>query len=195
MAVPGAAGGQFFGGYICKRLNLKVKGMLRFMIIVCVLAMILDNVVWVRCTQENIAGVNTQYSHRYWNGTCTGSWQSVITDNDNCVINENSCKLFRKELQAFTIIHYSPWIQYSVKHTHFNISYFVLYIKPNNLVKLHVIPGTRKIYPNLYPVHVILTVAVVPSSIPQCAVNMVCNILPPVMPDALQQVLTTRYLF
>ncbi|XP_060072652.1 solute carrier organic anion transporter family member 4C1-like [Ylistrum balloti] len=65
VAVPGAAGGQFVSGYLCKRLNLKVRGMLRFIIIVCILATVLDFCVWMRCSQETIVGVNMQYSTGY----------------------------------------------------------------------------------------------------------------------------------
>ena len=61
VAVPGAAGGQFIGGIICKKWKLKVKGMLRLNVIVCILALLLDAVVWVRCDLEDIAGVNVGY--------------------------------------------------------------------------------------------------------------------------------------
>ncbi|OWF36138.1 Solute carrier organic anion transporter family member 4C1 [Mizuhopecten yessoensis] len=65
VAVPGAAGGQLASGYLCKRLNLKVRGMLRLIIIVCLLAAILDVCVWIRCEQDTIVGVNSQYSISY----------------------------------------------------------------------------------------------------------------------------------
>ena len=61
VAVPGAAGGQFIGGIICKKWKLKVKGMLRLNVIVCILALLLDAVVWIRCDLEDIAGVNVGY--------------------------------------------------------------------------------------------------------------------------------------
>jgi hypothetical protein len=62
MAVPGAAGGQFIGGLVCKRWKLRIQGMLRLNIILCVAAMLLDTVVWIRCPEDTVAGVNTQYS-------------------------------------------------------------------------------------------------------------------------------------
>ncbi|XP_071143715.1 solute carrier organic anion transporter family member 4C1-like isoform X2 [Mytilus edulis] len=62
MAVPGAAGGQFIGGLVCKRWKLKIQGMLRLNIIVCIAAMILDTVVWIRCPEDSVAGVNIQYN-------------------------------------------------------------------------------------------------------------------------------------
>lgn len=60
-AVPGAAGGMFFGGLICNRLKLKVKGMLRFSIITCILTVIAVNILWISCDGVSFAGVNTQY--------------------------------------------------------------------------------------------------------------------------------------
>lgn len=65
VAVPGAAGGQFVSGLLCKRLNLKVKGMLRFVIIAAMSAGILDAAVWIRCQQATISGVTTQYSQSF----------------------------------------------------------------------------------------------------------------------------------
>lgn len=62
VAVPGAAGGQFVGGIICKKWKLKVKGMLRLNVIVCIIALLLDAVVWVRCDLEDIAGVTVGYN-------------------------------------------------------------------------------------------------------------------------------------
>ncbi|XP_048780929.2 solute carrier organic anion transporter family member 4C1-like isoform X3 [Ostrea edulis] len=61
IAVPGAAGGQFVGGMICKRWKLKVRGMLRLNVIVCVIALLLDAVIWVRCDLQDIAGVSVGY--------------------------------------------------------------------------------------------------------------------------------------
>lgn len=66
VAVPGAAGGQFVSGYLCKRLNLKVRGMLRLIICVCLIATVLDFCVWIRCEQETIVGVSSQYSTSYF---------------------------------------------------------------------------------------------------------------------------------
>lgn len=62
MAVPGAAGGQFIGGLVCKRWKLKIQGMIRLNIIVCITAMVLDSLVWIRCPEDIVAGVNIQYN-------------------------------------------------------------------------------------------------------------------------------------
>jgi len=61
MAVPGAAGGQFFGGFLCKRFKLKVKGCLRVPIICSSLAVLLSAVVWTRCDNAFFAGVTAPY--------------------------------------------------------------------------------------------------------------------------------------
>ncbi|KAL4217826.1 Solute carrier organic anion transporter [Mactra antiquata] len=61
MAVPGAAGGQFFGGFLCKRLNLKVKGSIRMPIICSALALLASGIMWARCDYKNVSGVTTGY--------------------------------------------------------------------------------------------------------------------------------------
>ena len=66
MAVPGAAGGQFFGGVLCKKLNLKVKGCIRVAIVCCSLTVVMSAAMWAKCDLGNFAGVTTHYnSNRY----------------------------------------------------------------------------------------------------------------------------------
>jgi hypothetical protein len=60
-AVPGAAGGMFFGGFICNRMKLKVRGMFRFAIITCILTVLAVNILWISCDQVKMAGVNEAY--------------------------------------------------------------------------------------------------------------------------------------
>ncbi|XP_045180504.2 solute carrier organic anion transporter family member 4C1-like [Mercenaria mercenaria] len=60
-AVPGAAGGMFFGGFICNRMKFKVRGMFRFSIITCMLTIISVNILWITCDEATFAGVNTAY--------------------------------------------------------------------------------------------------------------------------------------
>jgi organic anion transporter 4A/organic anion transporter 4C len=67
VAVPGAAGGQLVGGLICKKWKLKVRGMLRLNVIVCIIALFLDAVIWIRCDLEDIAGVSVGYFKGYIN--------------------------------------------------------------------------------------------------------------------------------
>lgn len=59
--IPGAAGGMFFGGFICNRLKLKVRGMLKVSIISCILAMVAVNILWISCEDLTFAGVNKEY--------------------------------------------------------------------------------------------------------------------------------------
>lgn len=80
MAVPGAAGGQFFGGYICKRLNLKVKGCIRVPIICSSMAVFVSIALWTKCDYSNIAGVSTSYS----NSSNTVLPQLIHDCNRNC---------------------------------------------------------------------------------------------------------------
>ena len=64
MAVPGAAGGQFFGGYMCKKLNLRVKGCIRVAIVCSSLAVLVSVAMWAKCDHKNIVGVTQNYNNR-----------------------------------------------------------------------------------------------------------------------------------
>ncbi|KAL3892413.1 hypothetical protein ACJMK2_004623 [Sinanodonta woodiana] len=63
VVVPGAAGGNFVGGLVCKCLKLKVKGMTRVSFIGCLLTSLFFAVLFLRCEQSKMAGVNHQYSN------------------------------------------------------------------------------------------------------------------------------------
>ncbi|XP_053383119.1 solute carrier organic anion transporter family member 4C1-like isoform X2 [Mercenaria mercenaria] len=80
MAVPGAAGGQFFGGYLCKCLKLKVKGCIRVAIICSSCAVLVSSVLWIRCNPGNVAGV----SREYLNSTNTVLPELIHTCNKDC---------------------------------------------------------------------------------------------------------------
>ena len=60
-AVPGAAGGMFFGGFICNKMKLKVRGMLKFSIITCGITILLVTLLWIKCDDVKMAGVNHPY--------------------------------------------------------------------------------------------------------------------------------------
>lgn len=62
IAVPGAAIGQFLGGYILRRLKLKVRGMLKMNMIFCIIVMVSSSVFWVHCDLGSIAGVTAAYN-------------------------------------------------------------------------------------------------------------------------------------
>lgn len=61
IAVPGAAFGQFFGGYLVHRFKLKVPQMIKFNIGCSTLVMVVAAAFWIKCEQNNIAGVTTGY--------------------------------------------------------------------------------------------------------------------------------------
>lgn len=79
-AVPGAAGGMFFGGFICNRLKLKVKGMLKFSIITCLLTVAAVNILWISCDIGDFAGVNKEYE----DGGQTNKVNSACNSGCNC---------------------------------------------------------------------------------------------------------------
>ena len=62
--MPGAAGGMFFGGFICNKLKLKVPGMLKFSIITCCITIALVTQLWISCGERKLAGVNHPYFNR-----------------------------------------------------------------------------------------------------------------------------------
>ncbi|KAF6041058.1 SLCO4C1 [Bugula neritina] len=61
VAVPGAALGQFTGGFICRRMQLKVLSMLKMTIICSILVLVLTPIYWAQCPETSIAGVTTAY--------------------------------------------------------------------------------------------------------------------------------------
>ena len=61
MAVPSAALGQIIGGYICKKFDLKVKGMLKLVLVSFILSVALTPVYLARCPDAPLAGVLVDY--------------------------------------------------------------------------------------------------------------------------------------
>ena len=61
LAVPAAVAGQMLGGFICKRLNLTVPGLIKFLLVSTVLAFALCPVYLTRCPDTQMAGVLTPY--------------------------------------------------------------------------------------------------------------------------------------
>lgn len=79
-SVPGAAGGMFFGGFICNRLKLKVGGMLKFSILTCLMTIVAINILWINCEEAEFAGVNTNYEK----GETTANVLSACNSDCNC---------------------------------------------------------------------------------------------------------------
>lgn len=59
--MPAAVAGQLLGGYICKRLDLTVRGLVKFTLISTVIAFALCPVYLARCPETQMAGVLTAY--------------------------------------------------------------------------------------------------------------------------------------
>ncbi|KAL3892414.1 hypothetical protein ACJMK2_004624 [Sinanodonta woodiana] len=64
IVVPGAAGGTFVGGIICRCMSLTVKGMTRLAFIGCLLGAISFTCLFLRCEQAKMAGVSHPYNNR-----------------------------------------------------------------------------------------------------------------------------------
>ncbi|XP_070533602.1 solute carrier organic anion transporter family member 4C1-like [Ptychodera flava] len=65
--VPGAAGGTFVGGWLIKKFDLTVQGMIKYSIILSVLALILGPFFLLRCPEPPLAGVHRPYELSYDN--------------------------------------------------------------------------------------------------------------------------------
>ena len=63
-AIPGTAGGMFFGGFIASRMKLKVAGLLKFAIVTCGISTLFTTLVWISCDEGKMAGVNHPYKDR-----------------------------------------------------------------------------------------------------------------------------------
>jgi len=61
MAVPGAAVGQFLGGYLCKRFELKVPDILKLTTTCSVIILLLSPIFWAKCVDADFAGVTIEY--------------------------------------------------------------------------------------------------------------------------------------
>lgn len=61
-AIPAGGGATFFGGYLVKRCNLSVRGILKFCVGVSVLAFFLSVTFLIHCPYESFVGVNVNAS-------------------------------------------------------------------------------------------------------------------------------------
>ena len=53
--------GQVAGGYVCKRLKLKLLGILKLVLISSCIVIVLTPVFWARCDDIKLAGVLVNY--------------------------------------------------------------------------------------------------------------------------------------
>ena len=49
IAIPGAAIGQTFGGFVIRRWELKVRGILKFLIVMVLLAIVFNTCFFINC--------------------------------------------------------------------------------------------------------------------------------------------------
>ena len=68
IAVAGGSSGMFIGGYIIKRFNLKVRGIIRFTVGLNAISLVLGLVFLVRCDSVDFAGVSVTYDGRSMSG-------------------------------------------------------------------------------------------------------------------------------
>ncbi|ESO98163.1 hypothetical protein LOTGIDRAFT_239068 [Lottia gigantea] len=59
--VPSAAAGQFLGGFVTRKLKLDIRGTLRLCILAMVVSLFGCSILWIRCSTEDIAGINAPY--------------------------------------------------------------------------------------------------------------------------------------
>lgn len=62
-AIPAGGGGTFLGGYLVKRFNLRVKGIVRLCLGLTVSVLALAFVFFIHCQNSPFAGVNMQYGN------------------------------------------------------------------------------------------------------------------------------------
>ena len=60
--IPAGGGGTFVGGYLVKRLNLNIPGILKMCLITSATALVLTLGFLVHCDNVSFAGVNVHYS-------------------------------------------------------------------------------------------------------------------------------------
>ncbi|XP_041360902.1 solute carrier organic anion transporter family member 4A1-like isoform X2 [Gigantopelta aegis] len=60
-AIPAGGGGTFLGGYLVKRFNLKMRGIIRLCMIACAVAFLTIFVFLINCENVPFAGINVNY--------------------------------------------------------------------------------------------------------------------------------------
>lgn len=64
LAVPGAAGGNFVGGFLIRCLKLKIRGQLRACVVLSLICALLVLSFLMRCSDIYIAGVTSPYNNQ-----------------------------------------------------------------------------------------------------------------------------------
>lgn len=90
VGISGAAGGQFLGGYLCKRLGLNVSGKCRLSIVTLCLGLFMSAAFWAKCDKVKFAGISVPYSESSM--ALTGTTSSLpLADNPVDATCNNLC--------------------------------------------------------------------------------------------------------
>ncbi|CAE1324228.1 SLCO4A [Acanthosepion pharaonis] len=90
VGISGAAGGQFLGGYLCKKLGLNVSGKCRLSIVTLCLGLFMSAAFWAKCDKVKFAGISVPYSESSM--ALTGTTSSLpLADNPVDATCNNLC--------------------------------------------------------------------------------------------------------
>ena len=60
--IPAAVIGQVGGGYVIKKFDMQIKAQIKLCIVITLLLLVTSGGFWMKCKQNDIAGVNYSYS-------------------------------------------------------------------------------------------------------------------------------------
>ena len=60
--IPAAVIGQVGGGYVIKKFDMQIKAQIKLCIVITLLLLVTNSGFWMKCKQNNIAGVNYGYN-------------------------------------------------------------------------------------------------------------------------------------
>lgn len=99
--VPSAATGQFLGGFLAKKLNLGIPGLIRLCIIGMTLTLVSVAIVWIDCGQEDFVGVSSHYT----SSVSVGAFSLTSQCNAVCQCNTD---IFKPVCDANNTLYFSP---------------------------------------------------------------------------------------
>lgn len=106
-AIPAGGGGTFLGGYLVKKFDLHVKGIVRLCLGLTISVLILMLVFLVSCGNNSFAGVNVEYGSTAENSTVNffGSAEMVSGCNSDCQCSQD---VYNPVCGIDGILYYSP---------------------------------------------------------------------------------------
>ncbi|XP_074652726.1 solute carrier organic anion transporter family member 4C1-like [Tubulanus polymorphus] len=105
VVVPGAAGALLLGGVISKKLELKVRGMLRLCALSITVAVLASAVFFARCDAPKIAGINHPYTGANVPQLSHVNLTDRCNDDCNCLVTSNQPICGVDGVQYFTACH------------------------------------------------------------------------------------------